>query len=403
MIALEWEQARQIVVNTVRELRKDMPSEEVGLREAHGRVLAKDVLADRDYPAIRRSLRDGFAVRSLSIPGILQVRGETRAGDEQENSLAPNEALEIMTGAPVPAEADAVVMIEHTKRFTGPDGKTRVQITKPVEPGAWINEQGAEAHAGSTLIPKGTRIDAGQVATLAMSGHTAVEVLARPKVAILATGDEIVSVDETPAPHQIRNSNSYMIAALVQACGGVPDLLPIARDRQDLLRPLLRWGTEHDLLLVSGGISAGRYDLVKPTLRELGAEFKFEKVRIQPGGPCAFATCGATPVFGLPGNPGSSYVTFQVFAQAALQILTGDNEPVLPLLTARLAAPFKHKGGITRFLPARLQADGETLVHVPWQGSSDVPAIARANAFLVANHDREEWAEGDTIRVMRKL
>lgn len=402
-VALEWEQARHIVIETVRELHKQTSAEDVDLREAHGRVLAEDVLADRDYPPLRRSLRDGFAIRSSSVPGVLAVRGETRAGEEQQTELASNEALELMTGAPVPDAADAVVMLEHCKRLSSPDGRTRVQITRPVEPGTWINERGSEARQGSVLIPKGTRVDAGHMAALAMAGREAVSVHARPRVAILATGDEIVSVHETPAPHQIRNSNSFMLAALVQACGGQPEILPVARDRQDLLRPLLRWGTEHDMLVVSGGVSAGRYDLVKPTLRELGADFRFERVRIQPGGPCAFATCGTTPVFGLPGNPGSSYVTFELFARAALRVLAGENEPVLPLLTARLAKPFKHKGGLTRFLPARLEADGESLTHIPWQGSSDIPAIARANAFLVANHDREEWAEGETIRVMRKL
>lgn len=402
--ALEWEQARRIVVDTVRALRTEKGSvEEVSLRQAHGRVLAEDLHADRDYPALRRSLRDGFAIRAASVPGVLKVRGETRAGEEQEGGLAPGEALEIMTGAPVPDEADAVVMVENVTRLTSGDGGAKVKIDRTVDAGAWINERGSEAREGGVLIPRGTRLDAGHVATLAMTGKNAVNVIAKPKVAILATGDEIVAIDESPAPHQVRNSNSFMLAALVEACGGQPDILPIARDRQDLLRPLLRWGIEHDVLVVSGGVSAGRYDLVKPTLRELGAQFRFEGVRIQPGGPCAFCTVGTTPVFGLPGNPGSTYVTFQLFAQPALAVAGGESEPILPLLTARFAKPFKHRLGLTRFLPARLEDDGESLTHIPWQGSSDVPALARANAFLVANHDRETWDAGDTIRVMRKL
>jgi molybdopterin molybdotransferase len=168
------------------------------------------------------------------------------------------------------------------------------------------------------------------------------------------------------------------------------------------LRLLLGRGLEHDLLLVTGGVSAGKYDLVKPVLRELGAEFQFERVRIQPGQPTAFGTVGRTPVFGLPGNPGSTLVTYQLFAQAALQLLAGQTDPILPLLSARFEAPFRHKGGLTRFLPARLSADGQHLRHIPWQGSSDIPALAKANAFLVADHDRQTWEMGDSIRVMLK-
>ncbi|MGH9583598.1 MAG: molybdopterin molybdotransferase MoeA, partial [Bryobacteraceae bacterium] len=205
-----------------------------------------------------------------------------------------------------------------------------------------------------------------------------------------------------PAPHQIRNSNASMLAALVRACGGTPAVLPVAHDTKDALRPLLERGLKHDLLVITGGVSAGKYDLVKPALRELGAEFHFERVRIQPGQPTAFGTAGGRPVFGLPGNPGSSLVTFQLFARPALEILGGQSEPLLPLLSARLEAPFRHKGSLTRFLPACLSGDGQHLRHIPWQGSSDVPALAKANAFLVADHDREVWNAGDTIRVMLK-
>jgi molybdopterin molybdotransferase len=221
-------------------------------------------------------------------------------------------------------------------------------------------------------------------------------------VAILATGDEIVPVYATPQPHQIRNSNSYMLAALVRSAGGEPTLLPVAPDNRQALTTLLREGLAYDMLLVSGGVSAGNYDLVKPCLRELGVQFDFERVRIQPGQPTAFGTFENKPVFGLPGNPGSSLVTFQIFARLALEVLAGEVEPVLPFLSARFAAPFRHKVGLTRFLPAQLQGDGNSLRHIPWQGSSDVPALARANVFLVADHDRETWSVGDAIRVMPK-
>ncbi|MBV9225637.1 MAG: molybdopterin molybdotransferase MoeA, partial [Acidobacteriaceae bacterium] len=254
----------------------------------------------------------------------------------------------------------------------------------------------------STLIPAGTIIDASHIATLAMTGHTQVPVVRRPRVAILATGDEIVDLDTKPDPHQIRNSNSYMLATLVRTTGGEPTVLPVAGDHKEALTRLLQKGLEMDMLLVSGGVSAGKYDLVKPCLRELGVQFHFERVRVQPGQPTAFGTFEGKPVFGLPGNPGSSLVTYQLFARAALQLLAGDNEPLLPLLSARFEAPFRHKPGLTRFLPARLSADGQSLRHIPWQGSSDIPALAKANVFLVADHDRGSWEVGDSIRVMLK-
>ena len=353
---LAFEDARRIVIDVVRSLAKGAPSETITLDQAHGRVLVESVHADRDYPALRRSLRDGFAIRSSDVPGVLHVRGEVRAGEGAQPALAGGEALEIMTGAPVPDGADAVVMIEHVTR----DGN-QVRIDRTAESGQFINEQGAEARDGSVLIADGTRLDASHIATLAMAGRTSVRVSARPSIAILSTGDEIVEVTETPAPHQVRNSNSYMLAALVNASGGRATVLPIARDTSEALAPLLERGFERGMLLISGGVSAGKYDLVKPSLRALGVQFHFERVRVQPGQPTAFGTLGGTPVFGLPGNPGSTLITFQLFARAALDLLSGVREPLLPLLSARFEAPFRHKAGLTRFLPARLSADGQQL------------------------------------------
>ena len=396
---LPFEEARRIVIQTVRALERTPRSETVPLNQAHGRILAAPVIADRDYPALRRSLRDGFAVRSSEVPGTLKVRGEVRAGEGVQQPLQPGEALEIMTGAPVPDEADAVVMVEHVTKLDFPP---RVEINRTAEPGQFINNRGAEIQRDAMVIPAGTRIDASHIATLAMTGHAQVPVITKPSVAILATGDEIVALEETPAPHQIRNSNSYMLASLVLAAGGDPTILPVARDTVDALRPLLEQGLQHDMLVVSGGVSAGKYDLVKPTLHELGAQFHFERVRVQPGQPTAFGTVRNKPVFGLPGNPGSTLITFQLFARAALELLSGHMEPILPLLTARFEAAFRHKLGLTRFLPARLSADGEQLRHIPWQGSSDIPALAKANVFLIADHDRETWQIGDQIRVMLK-
>jgi molybdopterin molybdotransferase len=397
-VPLEFDEARTIVIEAVRALPASRRPEQLPLNLAHGRILAVDVLADRDYPALDRSLRDGFAVQSKDLPGTLRVAGEVRAGDRRLEPLGQGQALEIMTGAPLPPAADAVVMVEHTNRIDA----DHVRIEQSAEPGQFINRRGAESQAGSRLIAAGTRLDASHIATLAMTGHTSVSVFTQPSAAILATGDEIVALDEQPASHQIRNSNSFMLAALIRAAGAVPEILPVAGDTKQALLPLLKRGMEHDLLIVSGGVSAGKYDLVKPALRELGVEFRFERVRVQPGQPTAFGIGNNKPVFGLPGNPGSTLITFQLFARPALELLGGLSDPLLPLLSARFETPFRHKLGLTRFLPARLSSDGQTLRHIPWQGSSDIPALARANAFLVADHDRENWQAGDVIRVMAK-
>jgi len=399
---LEFEEARRIILEAIRSLSPDRQAESVALEQAHGRVLAEPVLADRDYPTLRRSLRDGFGVKSDNVPAILRVRGEIRAGQSEQAPLEDGEALEIMTGAPLPEGANAVVMVEHVVRLPEESGTERVKIDRTVEPGQFINERGAEAKSGTLLIPSGTQIDASHVAALAMTGHVSVRVVPRPSVAVLATGDEVVDLHSTPAAHQVRNSNSYMLASLVLASGGDPVVLPIAQDTPEALHPLLARGLKHDMLLITGGVSAGKYDLVKPVLRELGAEFQFERVRIQPGQPTAFGIAQNTPVFGLPGNPGSTLVTFQLFARLALNLLSKRRDPILPLLWTRLEAPFQHKGGLTRFLPAWLTRDGQHIRHIPWQGSSDVPALAKANAFLVADHDRQQWDGGDLIRVMLK-
>jgi molybdopterin molybdotransferase len=401
--AIDFSVARQNVIRAVRGFSPRPSAEEVPIGAARGRILAEPVTADRDYPAVDRSLRDGFAVRSDDVPGLLNVLGELRAGKPTDDSpLTAGNAIEIMTGAPVPGGADAVVMVEQVERTSSAAGP-QVSVNGKSEPGQWISRRGSEALMGTILIPAGERLDSSHLATLAMVGYTGVRVTRRPSVAILATGDELVGLGERPAPYQIRNSNSYALAALVESSGASPTILPIARDTPEALRKLLAQGLEHDVLLVSGGVSAGKYDLVKPTLRELGVDFLFEKVRIQPGQPTAFGMASNKPVFGLPGNPGSSMVTYRLFAEPAIRLLAGETEPTLLVLLARFAEPFRHKGGLTRFLPARLEPDGISLRHIPWQGSSDVPALAKANAFLIADHDRESWDVGDLIRVIPKL
>jgi molybdopterin molybdotransferase len=396
-VTFAFEEARRCVVETVRAARAAPPAGTVALEAAAGRVLAEAVHADRDYPAVARSVRDGYAARAADLPGELEVVGEVRAGERFAGEVGPAQAVEIMTGAPVPRGADTVVMIENVRR-AGP----RVSVDRPAEPGQFINAQGCEARAGEILLRPGKRLDFSDIAMLAAAGKERVPVYDAPRVAIIATGDEIVPVGQKPLEYQIRNSNVYSLAAQVARAGGLPEILPVARDERGHTRELIEWGLEGGLLLLSGGVSAGKYDIVEPVLAELGAEFFFDRVLIQPGQPLVFGRARGTFFFGLPGNPSSTMVTFEIFARAALELLGGQEEAALYMPLAALTDDFRHRTGLTRFLPARLSADGAAVTPVPWHGSSDVPALTRANAFLVADADRAEWRKGDLIRVLLK-
>lgn len=398
MTALTFDQARDCVL---RNARRGTEMETVPLGDAAGRVLAEPVTADRDYPPFDRSARDGYAVRAADLPGELRVIGEVRAGEVFHGAVGPGETIEIMTGAPLPAGADAVVMIEHTER----DGD-RVRIEKTRKPGESFSPRGIEARSGETVLEPGRRLGFAEVALLAMVGRECVQAFRKPSVAILPTGDEIVEAGEQPADHQIRNSNAWSLAAQVARAGGVPRILPIARDNYESTRSAIQQGLESDLLLLSGGVSAGKYDIVEKVLADMGAEFFFDRVKIQPGQPLVYGAFSSNvqgrQFFGLPGNPASTMVTFEIFARAAVDLLAGSSEAPLPLLRAKLTREFRHKPGLTRFLPARLSPDGATVAQESWHGSGDVAALARANAFLVAEADRESWAAGDDIRVLLK-
>jgi molybdopterin molybdotransferase len=394
---LTFAEARERVIRTVRDARAVPPTDSVALLEAAGRVLAADIAADRDSPAVARSVRDGFAVRAADVPGELDVVGEVRAGEQFAGTVGPRQAVEIMTGAPIPAGADAVVMVEHVRRSNG-----RVAIDHPAEPQQFINPRGCEAAAGATVLHRGKRLDYTDIAALASFGHSQVPVFRKPEVAILATGDEIVEVDRQPLPFQVRNSNAHSLAVQVARAGGLPRVLPMARDTIEHTREMVERGLEADLLLLSGGVSAGKYDVVEPVLAGLNAIFYFDRVLIQPGQPLVFGRARDKFFFGLPGNPSSTMVTFDVFARAALELLAGQEETMLPMLHARLTCDFRHRPGLTRFLPARLSVDGAEVTPVDWHGSGDIPALTQANAYLVTDADRPEYPRGEWIRVLLK-
>jgi molybdopterin molybdotransferase len=380
----------------VREAKKNrvLPGvETVPLDSALGRVLAEDAAADRDYPPFDRSMRDGFAVRAADLPGTLRLTGEIRAGQHFDGALGAGEAIEIMTGAPVPRGADAVVMVEHTE-----GNGDRVVMLRPVESGANIAPRGSEAGASGIVLQRGSRLEYPGIAWLAATGRSKVKVFARPRVTIVSTGDEIVEIGQEPAPHQIRNSNGWSISAQVKRAGGIPVRMPVARDTVEDTRWIVEQALEGDMLLLSGGVSAGRYDVVETVLAEMGAEFYFDRVLIQPGQPLVFGRVSGKFFFGLPGNPVSGMVTFEVFARAALDLLAGTNEAPLPITLAKLSRRFTHKPGLTRFLPACVQ--GCEVTPIEWRGSGDIAAICRANSFLVAAADKPEYAAGDLISLL---
>ena len=395
MPVLDFPTARQLVIDTLVASAPAPGTDQVTLFNAAGRVLAETVLADRDYPPTDRSIRDGFAVQSTSLPGSFQVTGDIQAGHLFLGEVGPGGAVEIMTGAPLPPGADQVLMVEHCQLDGG-----RMETTRPPAPGEFINRRGAEVGSGEPVANAGIRLNYATLAMLATVGKTTPSVFRKPRVAILATGDELVNESEQPAAYQIRNSNSISLAAQVERAGGIPSILPVAKDSREHTRQLILEGLNYDVLLLSGGVSAGKYDFVEPALADIGAEFFFDGVLIQPGKPLVFGRARDKFFFGLPGNPGSTMVTFELFARPAIEILGGQKEIRLPLLEAALTVPFRHKPGLTRFLPAELTSGASKITPVPWQGSSDVRALSRANCFLVADSNRESWQAGERIQVL---
>ncbi len=379
------------------ELRATSPSEEVPLFDAAGRVLAEDAAADRDYPPLPRSVRDGFAVRAEDLPGQFYLIGEVRAGELFTGEVGPGEAVEIMTGAPLPSGADCVVMVEHC-RVEGEKMTTERTLNR----GDNVNPRASEAAAGEVVLLAGKRLDYADIALLATIGRHHPWVYRRPQVAIVATGDEIIDVGDRPLEYQVRNSNAEALAVQVARAGGTPVVLPIARDTYESTRPLVEQGLEYDMLLLSGGVSAGKYDIVERVLSDVGAEFYFDRVLIQPGQPLVFGRARGKFFFGLPGNPVSTMVTFELFARAAVELLNGQSESTLPLQRSALTEGLRIRPGLTRFLPARLSADGGEITPLRSSGSGDVGALARANAFAIAEPDRESWDAGEAIGALRK-
>jgi molybdopterin molybdotransferase len=458
---LSYSAAAAFVAKRAERLARSRPATEpVTIASAAGRVLAETLRADSDQPPFARSTRDGFACRAAeaSTHRPLDLAGASRAGDPPSGPLPRGAAWEIMTGAPVPRGADAVIMLEHVEfahiesvhiesghvETAGSHTAATVRLLPPrtIEKGENIVARGAQARKGDALLPAGTLLGAAQIALAASCGCTTLTVFARPRVAILSTGDELVPIAAKPAPGQIRNSSSAMLAAMVSSAGGTPWILPIARDTAKSLDAALARAATADLLLITGGVSAGKFDLVEPALARSGARFHFTGVRMQPGKPVVFGELprrtdlvqgqngtkcsqngtkcsqngtkrnqdgtkrnqnGTKCCFmGLPGNPVSSAVTFLLFAAPVLAALAGrlDRGPHFAL--ARLAADVKTKPGLTRFLPAACTFAGPVpeVKLVRWQGSGDLAAMALANCYLVVPDDSGSLDAGAMVNIL---
>jgi molybdopterin molybdotransferase len=401
---LPFQDARQLVIKktTPHIAAHPRAASKKPLSDALGDALAQEVRSDRDYPPFHRSTRDGYAVRAseASQGATLHCIGEIKAGDTVTQPIAPGTCIQIMTGGAVPPGADAVVMLEFVER-----AGDNVTFQRPTTSGQNFVPKGGEARAGDLALKPGLRLGFAELALAAQVGAAELLCARRPRVAILSTGDEIVPITEKPGPFHIRNSNSVSLAAQVRLAGGEPVLLGNALDRVDDLSSKIELGLKEDILVLSGGVSMGKYDLVETVLKSLGAEFFFEAVAIRPGKPAVFGRCRDTFVFGLPGNPVSTMVTFQLFVTPAIDVLGGARPRPLPLLEANLTKTLHEKPGLTHFLPGYFEWTGISPEVCPlaWHGSGDITALTHANCFIVVPADRQDIPAGEKVSVLPRL
>jgi molybdopterin molybdotransferase len=400
---LPIERGLEIVMSTARaKQRADwMPAEPVPLLDSVHRILREDVFSDADSPRFDKAIRDGFAVRFedlVQIPAQLSVIGESRAGAGADVTVNRGECCEIMTGAPLPAGANAVVMVENTERVSA----AVVRILKTAREGEGLLRRASEAREGDRILQAGRRIGLADVGLLASTGKDRVAVSKRPRVAVIATGDELVEVNEQPQLGQIRNSNTYTICVQVKEAGAEPVILGIGRDNMEDLRSKIGRGLEHDLLLVSGGVSMGKYDLVESVFAEFGVEVLFDKIAMKPGKPTVFGHRGNTFVFGLPGNPISTMVAFHMFVRPVILFLLKSANTSPKIFDATLEAPAKCDPEREALVPAlvRFDAGQYRIRSAPWKGSSDLVGLARANALIIIPRRSGSLEPGESARFL---
>ncbi len=396
---ISFDKARRIILDAARAV----PAEPVQLADALGRVAAEDVVADTDLVPYARSAMDGYAVRAAdttgaapSRPVMLPVVGKVLA-ERGEATLIPNAALGITTGAPVPHGADAVIPYEHVER-----NGDRIEISEPVRPGSSIFPPAEDMRRGDLLVRQGEILRPAVLALLAFVGRAKVRVHRRPRVSVVCTGSELVEVGVTPGHGQIRNSNAFTLSALIEECGAQPSLCGTAPDDRNVLRALLESARHRaDLLITTGGASAGERDLVKGVLAELGTEFRFLGVAVRPGKPTGFGVWDGVPVCVLPGNPAAAFVGFLQFVRPALLRLAGRRVTELPTLRATLTGHVKSKAGRRYIILARLALvnGGFEVTPLPNQCSVLVRTSADANALVVLPEGPVGFGAGDMVEV----
>ncbi len=377
-----------------RRLAAEVPAptpETVPLADACGAILAEDVMSDIDMPPFDVARMDGYAVIAADTPGELQLLEEIGAGRMPTQTVSRGRCTKVMTGAPLPPGADAVQQVEKTSR----DG-SRIRIDESVKPGQSVGVRASDIRKDAVALRRGKVVRAPEIAVLATVGRTSIAVFRRPRCAMFATGDELVEPAAAPGPGQIRNSNAPMVAAQVRALGLECDVLPTVRDRVDDVRARVREALERDVVLMSGGVSAGDWDLVIPALEAEGIACVVHQVKLRPGRPFYFGRRDRKIVFALPGNPVSSFVTFEVFVRPFLGRMMGrEDHPTLVRGKLTTALPKKHDR--RQYLPAVV--DGDTVAVLPWQGSSDIFALSRANALAIQPIDTS-LREGDIVDVL---
>lgn len=396
---LSIDEARERILERVDRL----GTEAVPVADAAGRVLAADLVSDEAIPPFDNSAMDGYAViaadtadASDDAPVTLTAIGEVAAGQVADAAVGAGEALRIMTGAPMPAGADAVVMVEYTRTR---EGDSDVELTRPVAEGENLRRAGEDVSPGQRVIEAGTLLNPAHIGLAAALGHAELTVGARPTVAIISTGDELVEPGTPLGPGQIRNSNAFSIAAQVSEAGGAPLRMGIARDTEDDVRAKVTEALERaDVVVTTGGVSVGDYDVVKAVLESMG-DMVFWKVAMKPGKPLAFGVLEGKPVFGVPGNPATSLVIFETFIRPALLKMQGRTRLLRPQVEAVLDVPLKKKGdrahlirGVVRFEP-----DGAHAGPAGPQGSAVLTTMARANALLVLERERTAYEAGERV------
>ena len=408
-----------IILRSVEEARDDLlrsfgplPAESVALSASLGRVVAADLQADIDVPPFANSAMDGYAVRGADVerastdrPVTLRIVGEVPAGGTTTAQVEPGTAIRIMTGAPLPGGADTIVQFEETDEAR-PDmlrQQDRVRIFTAVPVGASVRAAGEDITAGALIVPRGTLIGAAEIGVLATIGAAQVPVYRRPRVAILATGDELVDVDQRPGPGQIRNANGYANAAQVREAGGEPLQLPITRDTEAELHArideALAWGA--DLFLTSGGVSVGDYDVVKNVLTQRG-QMSFWRVKMKPGKPVVFGSIEGVPLLGLPGNPVSAMVVFELFGRPALLKMQGRAGWQRPTIQAIFTGTLRDRAERRQYVRVRIeQRDGTFLAHLTGeQGSGVLTSMMLADGLMIVPEGMSEVTAGTRLPVL---